>query len=90
LGDDYLTFSIPQVRLTVPAAAQKTIRSRLKKEGVESPTWENLAEEDAATAVLTLAPGSYRAVDDIVRDETKGSGKLEVMELKEVAGGDDM
>jgi len=51
--------------------------------------WDQISEEDAAAAVLLVDPGHYRTLDEIVREQTKGQGKLEVLELKKVAGGDD-
>ena len=32
-----------------------------------------------------MDPGCYRAVEEVVRKETKGRGVLEVLSLKEVA-----
>jgi ribosome maturation protein SDO1 len=36
-----------------------------------------------------MDPGQYRAVDEIVRTETRGQGTLELISLKEVAEGDE-
>jgi hypothetical protein len=40
--------------------------------------------------VCLIDPGHYREVDEIVRSETKGHGLLELMNLKEVAEGEEI
>ncbi len=72
-----------RIKLILPVQSQKSVRSKLKKEGIV-PDKEEKDEEDMVVMVLLVDPGKYRAIDDILRDETKGKGKLEVMELKEV------
>lgn len=35
-----------------------------------------------------IEPGSFRALDDLVRNETKGHGRLEILSLKDVVEGE--
>ena len=36
-----------------------------------------------------MDPGCYRAVEEVVREETRGRGTLEVLSVKEVADEDE-
>ena len=38
--------------------------------------------------VCLLNPGHYRAVDELLRAETKGRGQMELLNLKEIREGD--
>lgn len=37
-----------------------------------------------------IDPGRYREIEDLVRNETKGRGSVEVLSLKDVEEGDEM
>lgn len=39
--------------------------------------------------VILIDPGNFRKVDEIVTNETKGKGQLEVISLKEIQEGDE-
>jgi hypothetical protein len=44
-----------------------------------------LAALVGALATVTLpAPGQFRAIDDLVKNETQGGGSMELLSLKEV------
>ncbi|EDW78710.1 uncharacterized protein Dwil_GK12553 [Drosophila willistoni] len=47
---------------------------------VEHEEWE----ESTLHLTLLIDPGQYRVIDELVRNETKGKGLLELLELKEV------
>lgn len=36
-----------------------------------------------------MDPGCYRAVDEVIREETKGKGTLEILSVKEIADDDE-
>lgn len=40
--------------------------------------------------VCLIDPGHFRAVDEIVRSDTKGAGQLELLNLKEVTEGEEL
>lgn len=39
--------------------------------------------------IILIDPGNFRKVDEIVTNETKGKGQLEVISLKEIQEGDE-
>ena len=39
--------------------------------------------------VCLIDPGSIRGIDDLVREETKGRGSVEVLSLKDVEDGEE-
>lgn len=40
--------------------------------------------------VCLIDPGCYREIDEVVRNDTKGKGSVEVLSLKDVEEGDEM
>ncbi|KAJ8880963.1 hypothetical protein PR048_017436 [Dryococelus australis] len=92
---------IPQLKATIPIErAQMRLRIVLTgKEArklqekvaklttsIETEDWNN----GELTMVCLIDPGHYREMDDIVRNETKGSGRLELVDLKEVKEGEEV
>lgn len=81
-------------------------RARMKLsitfQGKESPKLkENLLKLAASTVsedwdgptlrlVILIDPGHFRQIDEMVRNETKGKGLMELMELKEVLEGEEV
>ncbi|XP_002046841.3 ribosome maturation protein SBDS [Drosophila virilis] len=53
---------------------------------VEHEEWE----ESTLHLTLLIDPGQYRVIDELVRNETKGKGLLELLELKEVVESDEL
>jgi ribosome maturation protein SDO1 len=53
---------------------------------VENEEWDG----DKLTLTSLIDPGHYREIDEIVRTETKGSGSLEVLDLKEIKDGEEI
>ncbi|CAD7003401.1 ribosome maturation protein SBDS [Ceratitis capitata] len=66
--------------------AGKECGNRLKESVNKLATKVEHEEWDDATLHLTLLidPGNYRVIDELVRNETKGKGLVELLELKEV------
>ncbi|XP_014087694.1 ribosome maturation protein SBDS [Bactrocera oleae] len=60
--------------------------NRLKESVSKLATKVEHEEWDDATLHMTLLidPGNYRAIDDLIRKETRGKGLVELIELKEV------
>ncbi|RZF37780.1 hypothetical protein LSTR_LSTR007142 [Laodelphax striatellus] len=79
-----------QMRLQVTASGKETRKLRdkvVKLAGsVETESWD----DGTLNLVLLIDPGHYREVDELVRSETKGSGQLEVLNLKEVTEGEEV
>ncbi len=74
-----------RLRLLVPVGHGKAVKAQLKRLDVGQPEKEEKVEEDCLSIQLLVDPGKYRALDDLIRRETKGSGKLELVDLKEVS-----
>ena len=55
----------------------------MKKLNVK-PEKEEKNEEGDFLLVCLVDPVHFRPLDDLLRDETKGEGKLELLDLKEV------
>lgn len=53
---------------------------------VEHEEWE----ESTLHLTLLIDPGQYRVIDELVRNETKGKGLLELLELKEVVENEEL
>ncbi|XP_063220771.1 ribosome maturation protein SBDS [Bacillus rossius redtenbacheri] len=92
---------IPQLKATMPIErAQMRLRVALGgKEArklrdkvarlatsVEAEDWSG----GELSMVCLIDPGHYREMDDIVRNETKGNGRLELVDLKEVMEGEEV
>jgi len=60
--------------------------SRLKESIIKLATTVEHEEWEEAILHLTMLidPGNYRIIDELVRNETKGKGLVELLELKEV------
>ncbi|XP_055328381.1 ribosome maturation protein SBDS-like [Paramacrobiotus metropolitanus] len=78
-----------QMRLAIglPAKDAKRLQEKLTKlaSKVEEENW---AEGDLHVVCL-IDPGAFRAVDELIRAETKGKGTLEVLSLKDVEEGEE-
>lgn len=47
-------------------------------------------DEPQLTMTLLIDPGNFRAIDELVRNDSKGKGLVELLELKHVAEGEEM
>ncbi|XP_055684120.1 ribosome maturation protein SBDS [Lutzomyia longipalpis] len=77
-----------RIKIVVGGKEARKIREKVLQ---LAPTVE---QEDWTSGTLSLIclidPGHFRAVDEIVKGETHGSGSLELLDLKEVTEGDEM
>ncbi|KAF8763342.1 Ribosome maturation protein SBDS like protein [Argiope bruennichi] len=76
-----------QMKLRVSIPGGKAYRNKLKElaASVES---QNM-DEGNLQMVFLIDPGNFRKVDEIVTNETKGKGQLEVISLKDIQEGDE-
>jgi len=74
-----------RIKIVLPKDSAKKTREKLTPffTSVESDEWEcgNLEME------CLIDPGSYRKVDEIISQDSKGKGQLELLSLKEVTEG---
>jgi len=78
-----------RIRITVPVTSYKKIQTGLKKLGEVKTEKEEKAESDV-TVVCLIDPGHYRAVDELVRQQTQGKGAMDVVDLMEVKESDEL
>eukprot|EP00698_Gefionella_okellyi_P020797 TRINITY_DN6591_c0_g1_i1.p1 TRINITY_DN6591_c0_g1~~TRINITY_DN6591_c0_g1_i1.p1 ORF type:complete len:300 (+),score=79.52 TRINITY_DN6591_c0_g1_i1:76-975(+) len=73
-----------RLRLTMPAKDGQRLKDKITAvlSTVESEDWD-----EKLTMVALADPGNFRALDDLVRGETKGRGVLEVVNLAVVEEG---
>ena len=70
-----------------PSKEGKAIKERISK--LASRVEEEEFCSDSFEIVFLVDPGRYRELDEIVRSECKGRGRLEVLDLKEAVEGDE-
>ncbi|KAK7479969.1 hypothetical protein BaRGS_00028796 [Batillaria attramentaria] len=75
-----------RLRIIVPAKEGHRVRDKVKK--VATKVEQDEFDEELNMVVL-VDPGCYRELDDVVRTETRGKGKIEVLSLKEVNEGEE-
>ncbi|KAK6057597.1 rRNA metabolism protein, SBDS family [Cooperia oncophora] len=75
-----------RIRIAMPSHEAKITHSRLKAlfSDLELEDWA----EGGLEMVGLIEPGSFRATDELVRNESKGHGRLEILSLKEVREGE--
>lgn len=77
-----------QMKLRIFIPGGKSFRSRIKD--LASAVDNESMDDGNLQMVFLTDPGNYRKIDEIIRNETKGRGKLEVISLKEVHEEDEM
>ncbi|XP_076646298.1 SBDS ribosome maturation factor [Halictus rubicundus] len=77
-----------RIRVAVTSKEARKIRDKIIKLApkLENENWDN----GTLNLVCLIDPGQYREIDELVRSETKGSGFLELLNLKEVIEGDEI
>nr|CAD7412928.1 unnamed protein product [Timema poppensis] len=77
-----------RLRVVISGKEARKLRDKVAKltSSIETESWDS----GALTLVCLIDPGHYREMDDIVRSETKGTGLLELLNLKEVTEGEEM
>ncbi|XP_055373319.1 ribosome maturation protein SBDS [Condylostylus longicornis] len=72
-----------KLKVTYPGReGSKKLKESITKlsTSVESEEWD----DDTFVIVLLIDPGNFRSIDELVRNESKGKGLVELLELKEV------
>lgn len=77
-----------RLKIVISGKEAKKLREKIVKLTTDNETenWQG----DTLTLTCLIDPGHYRDVDEIVRNETKGHGILEVLNLKEIKDGDEV
>ncbi|RCN31695.1 rRNA metabolism protein, SBDS family [Ancylostoma caninum] len=75
-----------RIRVSMPSHEAKLTHNRLKAlfAEVEMEDWA----EGGLEMVGLIEPGQFRATDELVRNESKGHGRLEILSLKDVRDGE--
>uniref|UniRef100_A0A182Q2Y2 Ribosome maturation protein SBDS n=1 Tax=Anopheles farauti TaxID=69004 RepID=A0A182Q2Y2_9DIPT len=78
-----------RLKVALPAKEAKRLKERIAK---LSSTVTEAEEWEGERLMLTclIDPGHFREMDEIIRSETKGSGALEVLNLKEIKEGEEV
>lgn len=85
---EHMPISRAQMRLllSVPAAKGKAVKERVR---ALVHTWEGEEWTPDLEATVLIDPGSFRAVDQLLRDETRGAASFEVLSLAVVDDADE-
>ncbi|XP_003702617.1 SBDS ribosome maturation factor [Megachile rotundata] len=77
-----------RLRVLVSGKEAKKLRDKIIKliTKIETEEWDN----GTLDLICLIDPGHYREISELVRSETKGSGLLELLNLKEVVEGDEV
>ncbi|GFT60924.1 ribosome maturation protein SBDS [Nephila pilipes] len=77
-----------QMKLRVSIPGGKMYKNKLKElaSSIESQSMDG----GDLQMVFLIDPGNFRKVDEIVTNETKGKGQMEVISLKEIQEGDEV
>lgn len=74
-----------RIKITVPIEASKKVVQGLKKMAGDGFKTEKEEKIDGdVTVVCLIDPGHYRAIDELVRQQTHGKGTMDVVDLMEV------
>lgn len=84
----HMSISRAQMRLqlTVPVARAKSTKEKLAS---HVQAWEEESWDIDFEATVLVDPGSFRAIDEILREETRGQATFEVISLAVVEDGDE-
>lgn len=85
---DHMPISRAQMRLRlcIPTSVAKAAREKLSQ---HVHTWEDEDWDGSYEATVLIDPGSFRAVDEILRAESRGSASFEVLSLAVVEEADE-
>ncbi|CAB3401974.1 unnamed protein product [Caenorhabditis bovis] len=75
-----------RIRVAMPTKEAKQAHAKLKQNfsEIEVDDWA----ETGLEMVGLIEPGVFRLLDDLVRNESKGKGRLEILSLKDVVEGE--
>lgn len=77
-----------RLKATISGKEAKKLREKLVKltSKVESEDWDS----GTLNLICLIDPGNYREIDELIRTETKGTGILELLNLKEITEGEEV
>ncbi|XP_013385789.1 ribosome maturation protein SBDS-like [Lingula anatina] len=78
-----------QMRLRIAIAAKDAKKLKDKLKNLSKSVESEESDGDELEMVILIDPGCYREIDDLVKTETKGKGRIEMLSLKEVVEGDE-
>lgn len=83
-----MSISRAQMRLQIssPSAKGKAVRERLKSHVQQ---WEQEEWDPDFRATVLVDPGSFRVIDETLREETRGQATFEVLSLAVVEDNDE-
>ena len=70
-----------RIKMYIPGKASKATKEKIKPFFISV---ENEEFSNGLEIVCLIDPGSYRQIEEIIRNETKGKGGVEVLNLKEM------
>lgn len=74
--------------IDMPAKEIKKLKLQEKIKALTDEVEEENIDEDEYEIIAFIDPGSFRKIDQILQDETKGKGSLDVMEVAVVEQGE--
>lgn len=77
-----------RLRIVMPEKEAKKLKDKVVKfvTKMEKEKWEN----GSLTMICLIDPGQYRGIDELIRSETKGTALMELVNLNEVAEGEEL
>ncbi|XP_066587875.1 ribosome maturation protein SBDS [Prorops nasuta] len=77
-----------RLRIFISGKEVKKLREKLVKltSKIETEEWES----GSLNLICLIDPGHYREIDELIRSETKGNGKLDMLNLKEITEGEEV
>ncbi|XP_035738714.1 ribosome maturation protein SBDS-like [Vespa mandarinia] len=77
-----------RLKVTISGKEARKLREKIIKLAtkMESENWDN----GTLDLICLIDPGQFREIDELVRSETKRTGLLELLNLKEIAEGDEV
>ncbi|XP_077268098.1 SBDS ribosome maturation factor [Temnothorax americanus] len=77
-----------RLRIVIPEKEARKLKDKVVKlaSKVETEEWEG----GSLTIICLIDPGRYREIDDAIRSETKGAALMDVVNLNEVAEGEEL
>lgn len=76
-----------RLKLTIPGKDGRKLQPKIKK--IAKKVEQDDIDEELEMVVL-IDPGSFREIEELVREATKGKAQIEVLSLKDVEEGDEL
>lgn len=77
-----------RLRIVIPEKEARKLKDKVIKfmTKMETEEWDN----GSLTIICLIDPGQYRGIDELIRSETKGTALIELVNLNEVAEGEEL